>query len=156
TSPRKITASTNSVTICASSRGTHCWSATAPATPTASPRREFRSHCSSCSSTSACADRSPTVASTTSQTPNNGLTAGSKPPTTAPTKPSKKSSISWPQPGPFAYHSAANTAAPKRNPTPPRRVGPSLLREKSLDSDLLKLAVDPNLDITPTELLHST
>jgi hypothetical protein len=74
----------------------------------------FRSHCSSCSSTSACADRSPTVASTTGQTPNIGQTAGSKPPTTALTKPSKKSSISWPRLDLAAHHSAAKTAAPKR------------------------------------------
>jgi hypothetical protein len=74
----------------------------------------FRSPCSSCSSISACADRSPIVASTTGQTSNIGQTAGSKPPTTALTKPSKKSSISWPRPDLAAHHSAAKTAAPKR------------------------------------------
>ena len=46
--------------------------------------------------------------------PNIGQTAGSKPPTTVLTKPSKKSSISWPRPDLAAHHSAARTAAPKR------------------------------------------
>src|SRR5262249_32746228 len=46
------------------SRGTDCSSATVAATPTASPRRVFRSHCCFCSSISAYVDRWPTAAST--------------------------------------------------------------------------------------------
>jgi hypothetical protein len=65
----------------------------------------------------------------------------------------ENSSISWPQPDPSAYQSAENTAAPKRNPTPPRLIGPSLLREKSRDSDLLKSPVALNLDIAPNKIV---
>jgi hypothetical protein len=114
----------------------------------------FRSHCSSCSSTSACADRSPTVASTTGQIPNISQTAGSRPPTTVPTKPSKKSSIFWPQPDPSAYHSAAKTTGHQAHkPTPSRRIGPSPLREKPQDSKLLKSAVELDLDIASNRIV---
>src|ERR1700730_9355810 len=73
-----------------------CCSATAPATPIVSPPKGFRLRCSSCSSTNACAARSPIAASTTAPTPSTSRPANSKPPTTAPTKPFNRSSISWP------------------------------------------------------------
>src|SRR6516225_11633737 len=130
TSQPILTASTNFATICANSKATDSLSATARATLTCSPPRGFRSHCSSCSSTSACADRSPTVASTTSQTPNIGLTAASKPPTTAPTRPSKKSSTSWPQPNLSAHLSGSKSAEHERNSTPSPRIGPSTYARK--------------------------
>ena len=90
------TASTNSATTCASSKATVCCSVTAPATPTVSPQKGFRSPCSSCSSTNGSAARSPTAASTTAPTPITSRPASSKPPTTAPTKPFNRSSISLP------------------------------------------------------------
>src|SRR5215469_5482804 len=51
---------------------------------------------SSSSSTNGCADLSPTAASITAQIPLTSQRANSKPPTTAPTTPFNKSSISWP------------------------------------------------------------
>src|SRR5207245_8809161 len=64
-----------------------------PAPPIVSPPKAFRSRSSSCSSTNACAARSPIAASTTVPTPSTSRPANSKPPTTAPTKPSNRSSI---------------------------------------------------------------
>src|SRR6476469_9500390 len=61
-------------------------------TPTASPQKASRSRCSSCCSINGCADRSPTAASTIAPIPNTDPTAASKPPITAPTKPSNTSS----------------------------------------------------------------
>ena len=75
---------------------TVCCSVTAPATPTGSPPKGFRSRCSFCSSTSGSAARSPTAASITAPTPITNPPASSKPPTTAPTKPFNRSSICWP------------------------------------------------------------
>src|SRR4030095_382806 len=95
----------------------------------------------------------PTVASTTDQTPNTGQTAGSRPPTTAPTKPSKKSSIFWPQPDPPLTTRHQRPPTPKRNPTPSRHIGPLLLHENSQDSDLLKSAVELDLDIAPNSIV---
>jgi hypothetical protein len=77
-----------------------CYSGTAPATPTGSRRRASRWRCSSCSSTSGCAGPSPTAASITAPMPPTSRPANSKPPTTAPTKPSNTSSICLP-PEPF-------------------------------------------------------
>jgi len=57
------------------------------------PRRRPGSRSSSCSSTNACAARSPIAASTTAPTPSTSRPASSKPPTTAPTKQSNRSSI---------------------------------------------------------------
>ena len=96
TSPTAPTASTNSATTCASSRATRWSSVTAPATPTVSPPRGFRLRCSFSSSTNGSAARSPTAASITAPTPITSPPAGSKPPITAPTKPSNRSSICWP------------------------------------------------------------
>jgi len=73
-----------------------CCSATAPATPIVSPPKGFRLRCSFSSSTNGCAARSPIAASTTAPTPSTSRPANSKPPTTAPTKPFNRSSISWP------------------------------------------------------------
>ena len=70
--------------------------ATDPATLTASPQRVFKSRCYFCSSTNGCADPLPTAASTTDQTLNIAQTADSKPPITAPTRPSRISSICSP------------------------------------------------------------
>src|SRR6185436_12671609 len=83
-------------TICASSKVTDCLNATDPATLTASPQRVFKSRCYFCSSTNGCADHLPTAASTTVRTLNIAQTADSKPPTTAPTRPSRTSSICSP------------------------------------------------------------
>ncbi len=58
--------------------------------------------CSSSSSTSDSAGRSPTAASTTAPTPDTSRPANSKPPTTAPTKPFNKSSICLPPDLPVA------------------------------------------------------
>src|SRR6202049_445012 len=69
-----------------------------PATPTASPRRVSRSRCCFYSFTNVCADHSPTATSTTSPTQNIAHTANSKPPTTAPTRPSIKLSNCWQPP----------------------------------------------------------
>jgi hypothetical protein len=96
TSPTPPTASTNSATTCASSKATVCCSVTAPAMPTVSPPRGFRLRCSFCSSTNVSAARSPTAASITAPTPIISRPASSKPPTTAPTQPSNRSSICWP------------------------------------------------------------
>src|SRR3954454_14018116 len=72
---------------------------TVPDTPTGSPRkRAYRLPCSSSSFTSGSAVLSPTAASTTVPTPNTAQTASSKPPPTAPTKPSTTSSNCLPQP----------------------------------------------------------
>src|SRR5712672_127328 len=70
--------------------------ATAPATLTASPQRVFKSRCYFCSSSNSCADHLPTAASTAVRTLNIAQTADSKPPTTAPTTPSRTSSICSP------------------------------------------------------------
>src|SRR6266700_3361307 len=70
--------------------------ATDPATLTASPQRVFKSRCYFCSSTNSCADQLPTAASTAVRTLNIAQTADSKPPTTAPTTPSRTSSICSP------------------------------------------------------------
>jgi len=75
---------------------TVCCSVTAPAMPTVSPPRGFRLRCSFCSSTNVSAARSPTAASITAPTPIISRPASSKPPTTAPTQPSNRSSICWP------------------------------------------------------------
>jgi hypothetical protein len=71
---------------------------TDPATLTASPQRVFRSRCYFCSSTNGCADHLPTAASITDQTLNIAQTADSKPHITAPTRPSRISSICSPPP----------------------------------------------------------
>src|ERR1700730_5507861 len=73
-----------------------CCSATAPATPIVSPPKGFRLRCSFFSSTNGCAARSPIAASTTAPAPSTSRPANSKPPTTAPTQPFNRSSISWP------------------------------------------------------------
>src|ERR1700681_3831401 len=73
-------------------------SVTEPATPTASPRRVSRSRCCFYSSTNVCAAHSPTATSTTNPTQNIAHTASSKPPTTAPTRPSIKLSNCWQPP----------------------------------------------------------
>jgi len=57
------------------------------------PRRRPGSRSSSCSFTNGSAARSPIAASTTVPTPSTSRPANSKPPTTAPTKPSNRSSI---------------------------------------------------------------
>jgi hypothetical protein len=75
-----------------------CLSATDPATLTASPQRVFKSRCYFCSSTNGSADPLPTAASITDQTLNIAQTADSKPPITAPTRPSRISSICSQQP----------------------------------------------------------
>src|ERR1700751_1478316 len=67
-----------------------------PATLTASPQRVFKSRCFFCSSTNGCADHLPTAASTAVRTLKIAQTADLKPPTTAPTKPSRTSSICSP------------------------------------------------------------
>src|ERR1700720_4788175 len=72
--------------------------ATDPATLTASPQRVFKSRCYFCSSTNGCADHLPTAASTAVRTLNIAQTADSKSPTTAPTRPSRISSICSPPP----------------------------------------------------------
>src|ERR1700758_3135758 len=82
--------------ICASSKVTDCLNATDPATLTASPQRVFKSRCFFCSSTNGCADHLPTAASTAVRTLKIAQTADLKPPTTAPTKPSRTSSICSP------------------------------------------------------------
>src|SRR5580693_10083482 len=70
--------------------------ATDPATLTASPQRVFKSPCYFCSSTSGCADHLPTAASTAVRILKIAQTADSKSPTTAPTRPSRISSICSP------------------------------------------------------------
>src|SRR6201998_1254826 len=87
---------TNCATICASSKVTDCLNATDPATLTASPQRVFKSRCYFCSSTNGCADHLPTAASTAVRPLKIAQTADLKPPTTAPTKPSRTSSICSP------------------------------------------------------------
>jgi hypothetical protein len=64
----------------------------------ASPQRVFKSPCYFCSSTNGCADHLPTAASTAVRTLNIAQTADSKSPTTAPTRPSRISSICSPPP----------------------------------------------------------
>src|SRR6202030_1389581 len=59
------------------------------------PRRRPGLPGSFSSSTNGCAARSPIAASTTAPTPSTSPPANSKPPTTAPTKPFNRSSISW-------------------------------------------------------------
>src|SRR6201993_4944782 len=73
-----------------------CLNATDPATLTASSQRVFKSRCFFCSSTNGCADHLPTAASTAVRTLKIAQTADLKPPTTAPTKPSRTSSICSP------------------------------------------------------------
>src|SRR6201993_3280271 len=73
-----------------------CLNAPDPATLTASPQRVFKSRCFFCSSTNGCADHLPTAASTAVRTLKIAQTADLKPPTTAPTKPSRTSSICSP------------------------------------------------------------
>src|SRR6201998_669059 len=87
---------TNCATICASSKVTDCLNATDPATLTASPQRVFKSRCYFCSSTNGYADHCPTAASTAVRTLKIAQTADLKPPTTAPTRPSRTSSICSP------------------------------------------------------------
>src|ERR1700739_431804 len=87
---------TNCASICASVKVTDCLNATDPATLTASPQRVFKSRCFFCSSTNGCADHLPTAASTAVRTLKIAQTADLKPPTTAPTKPSRTSSICSP------------------------------------------------------------
>jgi hypothetical protein len=102
-----------------------------------SHQRASRSHCSCCSSTSACVVRSPTAAFTTGRIRTTGQTAASNSPTTVPTKPSKKSPISWLQPDPSARLSAAQTAqlsATRRLRCAPRtlRFCPKISRSRSV------------------------
>jgi hypothetical protein len=52
--------------------------------------------------------------------------------------------------GPLATPSAAKTAAPSAR----RRIGSSLLLEKSPDSDLLKSPIDLNLDVAPNRIVR--
>src|SRR6202142_1115831 len=94
----KVTVSINFATTCVNSRVTDLSSVTEPATPTASPRRVSKSRCSFYSSTNVWAAHSPTAASTTGPTQNIAQTVSSKPPTTAPTKPSIKLSNCWQPP----------------------------------------------------------
>src|SRR6201993_1977223 len=105
--------------ICASSKVTDCLNATDPATLTASPQRVFKSRCFFCSSTNGCADHLPAAASTAVRTLKIAQTADLKPPTTAPTKPSRTSSIC----------------------SPPREGATSLLESSSLTS--LRLESSP-------------
>ena len=93
---RKGIVSTNCATICASSRVMRYWSATAPATPTASPPKAWRSRCSFSSFTNGCVDPLPTAASIINPMPNTAQTAASKPPIIAPTRPSNQSLICSP------------------------------------------------------------
>ena len=88
----KPTASTSSATICANSGGTVCCNAMAPAMPTGSPQKAFRSHSCFCSSTSASAAPWPTAAFTTLPTQLTLPTANSSLPITKPTRPSRTSS----------------------------------------------------------------
>src|SRR5215471_4358566 len=83
--------------ICGSSRGTRCWSATVPATPTALPRRELRSRYCFCSSISAYVVPSPTVAFTINPILSTDPTVALRLPTIGPIKQSKTSSACWPQ-----------------------------------------------------------
>src|ERR1700745_894350 len=80
----------------ASSRATACCSAMAPATPIASHPKGSKWRCSSCSSTSGSAARSPAGASIAAPTSLTSRPANSKPPTTAPIKPSNRSSTCLP------------------------------------------------------------
>ena len=73
-------------------RGTVCCNAMAPAMPTGSLQKAFRSHSSFCSSTSASAVPWPTAAFTTLPTQLTLPTANSSLPITKPTRPSKTSS----------------------------------------------------------------
>ena len=87
---RKGIVSTNCATICASSRVMRYWSATAPATPTASPPKAWRSRCLSLLSQTAlwnpCQQPLPLI----NPMPNTAQTAASKPPIIAPTRPSNR------------------------------------------------------------------
>ncbi len=75
---------------------TGCCNVTDPATPTVSPQKGSRLHCSFCSSTNGFAAHLPTAVSTAAPTPITSRPASSKPPTTAPTKPFNRSSICSP------------------------------------------------------------
>jgi hypothetical protein len=88
----KPTASTSSAMICANSGGTVCSNAMAPAMPTGSLQKAFRSHSCFCSSTSASAAPWPTAAFTTLPTQLTLPTANSSLPITKPTRPSRTSS----------------------------------------------------------------
>jgi hypothetical protein len=95
-SPTDATVSTSCATIYANSKVTVCCSGMDPATPTASPRKASRSRCTFSSSTNGSAVRSPTAASTTVLSPVTSRPASWKPHTTAPTKPSNRSSTGLP------------------------------------------------------------
>ena len=92
-SQKRPMVSTSCATTCASSKAMASSSATAHAMPTASRKKASRWRCFSCSSTSASADRSPIVASTTGQPRNTAPIAASKSPITAPMPQSNGSSI---------------------------------------------------------------
>src|ERR1700758_784838 len=68
-----------------------------PATPTALPRRELRSHYCFCSSTSACVVPSPTVAFTINPILSTDPTVALRPPTIGPIKQSNTLLSCWPQ-----------------------------------------------------------
>src|SRR5215831_16858703 len=72
------------------------YNVTAPATPTVSRRKESRWRCSSSSSTNDSAAPSPTAVSITAPPLPTSRPANLKPPTTAPTRPFNRSSISLP------------------------------------------------------------
>src|SRR5215831_955821 len=72
------------------------YNVTAPATPTVSRRKESRWRCSSSSSTNDSAAPSPTAVSITAPPLRTRRPANLKPPTTAPTRPFNRSSISLP------------------------------------------------------------
>ena len=78
------------------SKAMACCSGMDPATPTASPQKASRLRCCFSSSTRGSAVRSPTAASTTALSPVTSRLANWKPHTTAPTKPSNRSSICLP------------------------------------------------------------
>jgi hypothetical protein len=74
-------------------RVTTCWSATAPATPTASRPKAWRSPSRSSSFTNGCADHSPTAASTINPMRHTDPKAGSRRPTIVPTPRFRRSLI---------------------------------------------------------------
>src|ERR1700726_4228018 len=125
-SPNDLMACNNCATICASSKVTDCLNATDPATLTASPQRGFKSRCYFCSSTNGCADHLPTAASTAVRTLKIAQTADLKPPTTAPTRPSRTSSIC----------------------SPPRDGATSLLESSCLTSPRLESNASPPIAIS--------
>src|SRR6185437_11220423 len=101
---------------------------------TASPQRVFKSPCYFCSSTNGCADHLPTAASTAVRTLKIAQTANLKPPTTAPTKPSRTSSIC----------------------SPPREGATSLLESSSLTSLRLESNAEEVLHVhrAPARAIH--